>query len=416
MEFRRYAPFLRKLERYLLAAFLCSLPFDWIKPTGWLVLLVIVSWVVRKPVHRGLQEAARFPGFWLLAGIALLHLLAPLYGDSLASLRQPVEKKTGLLVLPLYFATTRIRPWEAFLWIRAFVVGCLLLGISALIISPWMHAQQFPEMGPEQYLTGQSLLWFLGVHRVYASMALLIAVSLLSAHPAFAAWRQGRFAALLFLLVLVVLLGSKLYLALLPVLGLIVALRSRRRYRIIVSAVVLGLGVLAAASPFVQRNVQSTLTGLDPPPPAEVRLGNSLATRLYVWQASWEALKERPIRGYGVKGAHYEIQERLEKMGFQEAVRHQLNAHNQYIQIWLELGLVALLWLGAALGAFAWRSCRQGAPEGLLIAVIIAAGLLTENMLERQMGVLTISFFLAFGWFGGLSHPPDKEAISPHRT
>jgi O-antigen ligase len=84
-----------------------------------------------------------------------------------------------------------------------------------------------------------------------------------------------------------------------------------------------------------------------------------------------------------------------EERNFQSGVDAAFNAHNQYLQTWLMIGLpglLALLVVMVQTGLDAWRNNR---PERTAAIVFLGMAMMSEAMLERQMGVLPFAFFVA---------------------
>jgi O-antigen ligase len=404
---RRYQLGLYVLETFLLTLFLFVLPFNWLRPTALLLLLTIASWVFRTPVHRGLAKAAQQPGFWLLSALALMHLLTPLWGESLAELRQPVEQKTALLVLPLYFATTRYSRFEQWLWLRAFVLGCLALALGSFIVSTIQHSIHFPEIGPARYLTGQKLLWFLGVQRNRASLAVLVAAAIAAHHPALAILKKGRYVVTVFLVAYAIILTSKLYLLAIGLLLVVYGFRLPGKGKLVVAGVALG-GLLAVVTiPHIRTHVRMLGQDLDQLDPSEVSVHNGVGVRYIIWQQSWKLIQERPLFGYGIKGSGDALERALRKIDFKAGHKH--SCHNQFLELWLEMGIVAPLLLLSVFASAAWRAAQSGQWIFLVFLFLSFAGFTTSNMLERQMSILIFSFFLSFGWFGGLDEHDQAQ-------
>ena len=415
MGYRRYAAPLKRAERYLLALFLVALPFDLIRPTAVLLLLTIASWVFRKPIWKGLQQAARQPAFWLLAGLALIHLVAPLYGESLEALRRPLEKKTALLVLPLYFATNRLRARDQRFWVQAFVLGCLALVVVSFPVSHWMHSQHFPDIAAHRYLTGQSLLWFLNVHRVYASMAVLLGGILLVHHPALDRLKYWRYGLAFLFVAFTLLLSSKLFLLFMGGLAVLYMLRLPFPQKLLPLGLLLLAGVAVWSLPSTRNHMRMFTRDVSGIAPEKLSKGNGVATRLLIWQETWKLIQERPITGYGIKGSGKALHAAYAERGFKDGVRHKLNCHNQFLQSWLELGLPGLLWLLAVFGAGFYRAWQYKDWIFFIFLLLSMAGMTTENMLERQMGIFIFAFWLSFGWFGGLRPSLPVNTRAPDR-
>lgn len=120
--------------------------------------------------------------------------------------------------------------------------------------------------------------------------------------------------------------------------------------------------------------------------------GGNKNERILVWMTAKDLFLENFWSGVGTGNSDPALQKRYEAEGAQGPLRKELNAHSQYFQTGIALGiwglavLVALLYLAIKAG---WE--RSGALLHMGIAVGIAC--LFESFLERQAGILFFSFF-----------------------
>lgn len=72
--------------------------------------------------------------------------------------------------------------------------------------------------------------------------------------------------------------------------------------------------------------------------------------RLFLWESAWHVVKEKPILGYGISTAQVEFDASRE-IYQTEAYKNEwikskhLDSHNQYLQTWMEFGILGLLML-----------------------------------------------------------------------
>ena len=117
---------------------------------------------------------------------------------------------------------------------------------------------------------------------------------------------------------------------------------------------------------------------------------NSVSFRLLEWRGSWSVIRAHWFAGVGTGGgtkaldnfyAHHQA----------NSVALGLNAHNQYLQTWMEsglLGIIAFL-LCLTVGLFTLRND----PSYVSFILIFSLMCLTESVGERQKGIV---FFLLF--------------------
>ena len=167
----------------------------------------------------------------------------------------------------------------------------------------------------------------------------------------------------------------------LAVLMAVAALYSRKRDPAMLLAIVLAAFVAADIS--LQGQITGRIATLAQP--ASAAFG-----RLVIWQPAWEIIKESPWFGTGI-GTYYLI-----------SPPHRLPAdasagyfvHNDYLQLWLEIGAVGLLLLLVLQLSVLWTLCRvlmRNAEVGLKIEL---AGLVAALLAVSAHSFVDFNFFI----------------------
>lgn len=119
--------------------------------------------------------------------------------------------------------------------------------------------------------------------------------------------------------------------------------------------------------------------------------------RMAINETAVKCIVDKPVFGYGVGDYHDVLRERFGTEGYQSLKEHHLNAHNQYTETTLAIGVVGLLvmlfWLVMPL-YIAWRR-KAGFWEVLVLTFIVMFSLLFESILERQMGMQFVALLYA---------------------
>jgi len=132
---------------------------------------------------------------------------------------------------------------------------------------------------------------------------------------------------------------------------------------------------------------------------------NSASLRLLAWDTAWKLIQENAIMGVGMEDVKPEMEEAYRQNGaFERAKRPLDDPHNQYLTLMLGAGIGGFLLL---IGLFA-GIILSVPPPGRLLAVtfigLMAAALLFESILERQIGMtlwtLTIMLLPYWGKMG----------------
>lgn len=89
---------------------------------------------------------------------------------------------------------------------------------------------------------------------------------------------------------------------------------------------------------------------------------SSASQRFLIWGCAVELIKEKPVLGWGVGtfGVHYpgaqgKFLSRMENKDYLPRANRSINAHNDYLHIWVEQGLVGLFLFLGIIGIFYWR-------------------------------------------------------------
>ncbi|HOE04463.1 MAG TPA: O-antigen ligase family protein [Bacteroidales bacterium] len=124
--------------------------------------------------------------------------------------------------------------------------------------------------------------------------------------------------------------------------------------------------------------------------------GESTQSRILVWKASLELVKENWVLGTSPGDASDELVKKYHTMGYSQAELKKLNCHNQYLETMVSLGLTGILLLGAILaGPLLIKGSRRH-HLFLIFLVLVGFNFLFESMLEKQSGVVFFMFFYTF--------------------
>ena len=110
-----------------------------------------------------------------------------------------------------------------------------------------------------------------------------------------------------------------------------------------------------------------------------------------------KTVADSPVFGYGVGDYDTVLTKRLGTEGYPSLEEQQLNAHNQYTETALAIGIVglaAMLWWLVMPLCVAWRR-KAGLWPVMVLTFIVMFCLLFESMLERQMGMQFVSLIYA---------------------
>jgi O-antigen ligase len=126
--------------------------------------------------------------------------------------------------------------------------------------------------------------------------------------------------------------------------------------------------------------------------PDNLKTEGSVA-RLMVWKCSLEIIAENLPFGVGTGDVKTELNKKYHAKDLQQAIRENLNSHNQYLQTTIATGLPGLILLIACLVLPVIFGLGRKQYLLFIFSVLFAFHLLVESMLERQAGVVFFAFF-----------------------
>ena len=328
-----------------------------------------------------------------------------------------IEKKASLLVFPIIFTLgSRMAQEYGKEVFKYFTIGCIM----ALLISEtnaFLSSLSLTDFSFNTKIDSGLTLYrsiieeknrffsfnFSTIHQtVYFSMYLCLSVAILLYKKIFTKKTQVFF--ICFLVIGVVQLLNKAGLIVLFILFAIKAFKSIRnlKWAFLLSFLILMLGSIAfILNPrFEKSNLnfkisESTYDDITQIPNTRASKTN---TRMMLWASSLELIKEHPFFGIGAGASHQVLYERfaIKRQWYDKSERH--HAHNQYLQILLDIGLLGFIPFMAVLFFLIGQGLKRtnGNVNGdiiLAFALIIGINFLFESLFERYSGISFFSFF-----------------------
>jgi len=123
---------------------------------------------------------------------------------------------------------------------------------------------------------------------------------------------------------------------------------------------------------------------------------NSTGERIMIWWYSFEITNDNFLVGVGTGDVKDHLLEKYREKQMFNALGLELNAHNQYLQTTLALGIMGLVILMLTLVLPALYGLEVKQYLYLICLLLIAFNFLFESMLETQAGVVFYAFFNAY--------------------
>ena len=120
---------------------------------------------------------------------------------------------------------------------------------------------------------------------------------------------------------------------------------------------------------------------------------SSTAARFAIWKIALDKIHSEPIKGYGTGSVKSVLVKEYKEKGYLYFAQKELNAHNQFLQTSLAIGILGGLLLFLMIIIPLYSSIKNRHILYLSFLILIIINLLTEAMLERQVGVVFYSVF-----------------------
>jgi O-antigen ligase len=297
--------------------------------------------------------------------------------------------------------------------IATFVAGCFVGTIILL-----MHAAAayfyLDDRGAFYY---KPLGWYF--HPSYISMYLNFALAallleLLNGRAASTRWvKTGMGLLSLYFVVLIFLLGSKsglivmAALALMVVLFLLVVKRKPliAGLAMVVSVVVFYGGIQMFS--YTAERVKLSVGDLEQTEGKGVRSDNSIGTRLEIWEDSWQIIRQNWLIGVGTGDVKDVLIEKYRNDHFLVGYSERRNAHEQFLQTFIALGIIGFLTLFGMIILPAWFALKEKYYLYFVFLSIFVINIMVESMLENQAGVIFYAFFNVFLFSKKKATPED---------
>lgn len=119
----------------------------------------------------------------------------------------------------------------------------------------------------------------------------------------------------------------------------------------------------------------------------------SNAVRILIWEQCLQLIQQNFISGTGVGDTNDDLYKSYELNGLTGALEHKLNAHNQYFQTFIGMGIIGFTLLG--LITF-WQLIVSISKKQFILIIfflLITLNFMAESMLQTSAGVLFFVFF-----------------------
>lgn len=325
--------------------------------------------------------------------------------------QKEVVRFLGYLLIPLVFLTVpSINSEERYKVFRIFIHSLSLFFTICLITAVIRQIGFYNRGGIFNwyYFYRYDFLEIFNQHPTYVTMFTLLSLSvLLTEGRQIISSKIFLFATITLQIVAIILYGSRMGYILFVILAGLLVLRflknktNRKRIRYsILFIVTTGIFLFGIWNiPIVKERILYTM-GYD----YEYQFNNKENIidstpeekgRLLLWTDVLELIKEKPILGYGAGSGKQVLLKKYEEKQHVIFFEEQYNAHNTYLEFWLQGGIfLMLLYIGLLTSIFK-QSLKNRNFILFIFGLIITLTSLTESIFIAQ-GILFFSFFYSF--------------------
>jgi len=398
------------LVEYCLYGFIVMYPFS-IKWANASILGLCLFGLLSSPASFKIERLKERKSLLLFPLYFILLCIGVSYTKDISNGLKHIETSIGFLILPICFATGRRIHMSTLVragWIfTATTVVASFYCIVQNILFFKKNDLPFNDFFEWEY-SYTHVSSFIQLHPTYFSILVLISIYFVIYLPGYRSWTLKIMSAVLitFFFIFLIMLGTKIAILIFILFtnaALIVYLRKRNRILILgyVLLNVLMVGFAFRAHVIYWRflmayeTFKNTLNGTE-----------KSDYRIFHWKCALKAIYEKPMFGWGTGDSHYPLNECYERMGMNELINY--NAHNQFLESWIKIGLGGLLIASLCLLFPLYKSLRS--RQYLFISIfstyLIVA--FTESIFSVQKGIvlfaLIASIYLGHIYVKGPEH------------
>ena len=361
------------------------------------IIVLLLVFVFGGNLKQRLSGAFSNRWVWIATGLYAMYAAGMIYSQNTVYGFTDLQVKLSILLLPVVTSCFEISRIQLKRILFAFLAGCITSGIFCIASACYdyfiLHKNSF------LYEAFSFLL-----HPTYFAMYLCFAICIVF-RELFETGKIGKrlrikfLALLVFFIVLIILLSSKAGLicsglVLIFSLGRYAALTGMYRQALVYAALfssvyVLFFGfIIPAGMSRIATSEKILMQG-----PIENTTVESSSVRIVIWKTGLGLLKENYLFGTGTGDVKDALVKAYHDNGVTHAYERKLNAHNQYLQTFLAIGIAGFVLL-ICFFAIPFAAATRGKDYLLLMLIaILAFNFLFESMLETQAGVVFTSFF-----------------------
>ena len=361
------------------------------------IVLFLLNWIIEGDFKNKFQKIFQNKLSLLFIAFFLMHLIGLSYTENMDAGLFDLQVKLSLLVFPFILASRPVSKTQIRDLFWAFIIGCVLC--SFIMLSRAIYTY----MAFSENIFFYQAFSFI-IHPSYLSMYFNLCIAWLLISRLKKSATSNGFASILWFIVvlffsfIIVLLSSKMGLItmILLYIGFILYyILSRKKYLFGLIGLLLFIGSVFSIVRFVPEirgRVNNVFVAMSSNSTNQAE-AESTAVRMLIWSASNQIISERLLLGVGTGDSKDVLMTEYEKRGMTGAFEHKLNAHNEYYQVFISVGLIGFVLLILSLLLPLYKAFTSKNAIYILFLLIIILNFIPESMFETQAGVVFYAFF-----------------------
>lgn len=385
---------------YLLVCVAVTLPFS-MKVNNLFVILLFVNWIFQR------KRSFTVTFVLLPAFFYAMHVGGLFFTSNMAQGLFELEKKVSFVVFSIVLSTSTLFDQSKFNNILlAFVASCLLASMICL-----GHAIfQLVTHGTYEYFFYHSLTEILGIHAIYMAMYICFCIFILISIYIRNIFDQKSVLRYIFLLILVYLsiflflLSARLVIMsfILMIVSGLLLYGYKRKLLLKMSAIAIFLVIsFSSLILFIPSNLDRFKEAINYRSEYSIdKQYGGRSTRELIWSCSLQVIKENVFFGVGPGDTQDALQQCYkldENKNWALLYRpdFQYNAHSQYLQTFIDLGILGVFMFLATLVIPAIIAIKYNDYLLMSFVALFLLACITESMLELNKGIVFFAFFIS---------------------
>lgn len=389
-----------KLVQYtgMLLAF--ALPFGKVYVPPFIVLFLIS--LIVSPGFGRIEKPQGSKKFLLFFPVLyLLHVLGLVWTSNIPFGLSDLEIKASLILFPLMFFLTPTRYLNLdFLkkFLPSFLLGCFVTVVISGIFSFQLYLET-KDICSFYYMSSSYFM-----HTSYLSLYIVFALyALYSQDYKRSAVFYVFYAMALFLVFYLNLLSSKAGMLsfIMAIVFISIDIVLKKNYRKLLIYALFPVLVFLASSylfPSSSSRMASAVGMLNKTEKEMNTTGESTSDRILIWKVALDLAMESPLLGTGTGDVKDELVKTYNENGLTYPAQFNLNAHNQFVQTLVALGIPAIIVLLISFIVPFWISVRRKYWLYAVFILLFGFNIMVESMLEVQAGIVFYAFFNSLLW------------------